>query len=464
MSLTKRSTNQLLRRYLNGALTAPEEAELERRALTDEPLAEAMRGLQSAPAEDHLARVARMTAGARQAAKTSGQGAGTRKVSGRGSARWLAAATILLLLVAGSVFFLPGLLEGPTEELAMKTEIAPPAAAPEPTARPEPAPLEELAVAEEPEAQRITVTVDEAEEAGDILPPTPPPPPALNPRPRPNREAAEADARKKAAGQRRAETGRKVKSDRADRAEAEQVAARRENESPPAPSVAAAPTVAPVTLADEEIVVEIQDKLAQPPTNRWGEPLPPGNYLSGRITNENGVPILNALVRLPGLPIGERTDSNGIFHLPADDIAGYIEVEHPDYETENVEISTTDRALQVSLDRKPFQPVHGRGKVTQNEARAFIVLDQTPGYALPLEGIRDLRKRIETDKPEGLAPGKYKFSFQVNVDGTLTDFKFRGRPDRAVMDYIGETMVKTSVWRIEKGEEPVRVYFKVVLE
>jgi len=463
VSLTKRSTNQLLRRYLNGALTAPEEAELERRALTDQPLAEAMRGLQSAPAEDHLARVARMTAGARQAAKKSGRGIGTSKASGRGSARWLAAATLLLLLVAGSLFFLPGLLERPTEELAMTKEAAPPVAALEPASQPKSAPAEELSVAKEPEVQSITTTVDD-EDKGKIFTPTAPTPPASNPRPRQNRDAAEAEARKKIIGQRRAETSQKVETERAERAEAEQVAARRESVPPPAPSVPPAPTVAPATLADEEIVVEIQGKLAQPPTNRWGEPLPPGNYLSGRITNENSVPILNALVRLPGLPIGERTDSNGIFHLPADDIAGYIKVEHPDYEAETVEISSTDRALQVSLDRKPFQPVRGRGEVTQNEGRAFIVLDQTPGYALPLKGIRDLRKRIETDKPEGLAPGKYKFSFQVNVDGTLTDFKFRGRPDRAVMDYIGETMVKTSVWRIEKGEEPVRVYFKVILD
>ncbi len=58
--------------------------------------------------------------------------------------------------------------------------------------------------------------------------------------------------------------------------------------------------------------------------------------------------------------------------------------------------------------------------------------------------------------------GKVKFSFTVNADGTLTDFEFRGRPNQITMNYIGKTLVKSSTWEITQGEEPVRIYMKVV--
>jgi len=32
------------------------------------------------------------------------------------------------------------------------------------------------------------------------------------------------------------------------------------------------------------------------------------------------------------------------------------------------------------------------------------------------------------------------------------------------MDYIGETILMTSIWQVYKGEEPVRVHFKVVFK
>jgi hypothetical protein len=71
---------------------------------------------------------------------------------------------------------------------------------------------------------------------------------------------------------------------------------------------------------------------------------------------------------------------------------------------------------------------------------------------------------MEANRPEGVPNGKVKVSFLVNLDGSLTDFRFRGRPDSLTMEYVGRTLVETSTWNVVKGEKPVRVHFKLRFE
>jgi hypothetical protein len=477
VSSNNRSTTNLLRRYLNGAITAPEEAELERRAQTDEPLAEAMRGLQSAPEEDHTARVSRMLDAARQQGQT-----GAKVVRARPNRfRWAAAAAVLLL-VASSLFMLPSLLDPNVGDLAMES-----APQPEPTS----------AASDQPQltpADLPKTTPEDDTEAG-----TPSPAPsssAPDPRPRPEDELKEppkpgttaraeeqqATARDQATAKKQREAVQKaaqrpppppppafeaevVEEVMAD----ESVALGVQRTPPPAPSptVATAPAAAPASTAGSRaraINKDDQPEADDAPASYAQAGSPAGAYLDGRITNENGYPILNALVRLPGLPLGERTDSNGIFQFPADAAATALDISHPDYESERVNLTNPLEKLQISLERKAFVADDNRPSWQQNGASTRIVLDKKNSYASPLEGYSVLRQRIEANKPAHVSKGKVKLSFLVNPDGTLTDIQFRGKPDQATMDYIGQTLVRTSVWEVVEGNEPVRVYFKVVFE
>lgn len=461
------SSATLLHRYLSGAITAPEEAELERRARTDEVLAEALRGLQSAPEEDHAARVKNMLAGARREVDS---GATVTSLRPR-RYRWAAAAAVLLLISA-SLFFLPDLLDSSAGDMAMQTE-----ASPDPLARAE---------------TQAEVARDEAIAEATGMGPSSPAPgsSALDPRPRPAapspepaaaKEAAvtQADARRVAEDQataRRAQEER-MRSARQERTTTPPPAGRpaepimdeiAEAEAPPpAPVVASPAIVSPTSNAEDEAFSANRKVAPRMESLASGAAAPPagrGDTLSGRVTSENGYPIVNALVRLPGLPLGERTDSNGIFQLPADATATVLDISHPDYESDRVDISTLKESLQISLERKDFQADYDRTRWIQNGASTRIILDNKPGYASPLEGYNSLRQRIEANRPADVPNGKVKLSFLVNPDGTLTDFQFRGRPDQATMDYIGTTLVTTSVWEVVQGEEPVRVYFKVVFE
>ena len=111
----KLTDNELLDRYLSGAITAPQEAELERRALSDPILANALAGLGAFPEEDHAARVANMTKGVR---------AKVKEARVRPLGRYAAVAAVALLLVA-AVFLLPQFANEGATELAMETKSAP---------------------------------------------------------------------------------------------------------------------------------------------------------------------------------------------------------------------------------------------------------------------------------------------------------------------------------------------------
>ncbi|MEM6771680.1 MAG: carboxypeptidase-like regulatory domain-containing protein, partial [Bacteroidota bacterium] len=458
MSANNLSTNELLDRYLSGAITAPQEAELERRAIDDPVLAEALAGLQSVPEEDHALRIDRMVVGVQagiDAQSTSSvepgpqvqgkdQGAKVRPLG-----RYLAAASVLLLL-AVAVFLLPRFGEDASADLAM-TETAP---APKAEVRED---------VELDEAPPLTETETLAEETA---PPDPAPSPANDP-PQPQTQGANLPV---AASTRPAP----------------------EPQETPAPPVAASDPTATVTpevaaedevvpplpvdpleadnLAAERLAREAADRAAAERRKRAQQPAQfpapaagrsaPGS-LSGRITDEKGRPITGALVRLPGLPLGERTDTNGVFTLAVDATASRIEISHPDFVEESVDIRNQQDDLQLSLEAKGDDKKDYRDW-TDSWAAVKVPISNEPGYALPEEGYPALRKRIEANKPDDVPAGKVKLSFTVNPDGTLEDFVFKGRPSQATMDYVGGTIARTSIWEVKRGDKPVRVYFKVV--
>jgi hypothetical protein len=444
LSPNKRSTDNLLRRYLNGALTAPEEAELERRALTDEPLTKAMQGLQAHPETDHEAHVARMLKRARSQVQGRVGGAKTRPLR-RNYARFAAAASVVILFVFCALWLLPLWVEIGPVTMSMNTATEAPATA-EPLvtandkAKTPPKP-QTMAVEQEPEF-------------------TPPASSSSTPnlRPRPNTESS-ADQKAKTQTNERIAAAKKV--ERLDEEFLAEEATITKSAPSPVPQVVTALINAPkpsVSTDEAARRFKIEPSVSNGPVANGKSR---GKYLEGRITNENGVPILNALVRLTSLPLGERTDSSGYFSLPSDATTTRLEVSHPDYENETVDLRTSAESLQISLDRKDWQ-AEARPGLLQNAAQTIIILDNKPGYAAPLEGYATLRKRIQANRPADVPKGKVKFSFTVNTDGTLTDFEFRGRPNQITMNYIGKTLVKSSTWEITQGEEPVRIYMKVV--
>ena len=431
---TKLTDNQLLDRYLSGAITAPQEAELERRALADPVLGEALAGLRAFPDVDHEARVAAMLKGAGPRVRGEVKEAKVRHLG-----RYAAAATVLLLVVA-AFLLVPRLTKHAPGELAMNTETIPTAAA---------------------EPDDVIVNTKEEEVPADLAEPDipqPAPPPIasaaptpdpfdkLRDRPRPEKTAAAPPASRPAP-----------------EPEAEIVEIKPEAQMDALTETAKPPQKLEPIIAEREVSLlpaaeqRRTEQQFRPAENRRTERRP--NEITGRISDENGDAIAGVLVRLPGMPLGERTDTNGVFTLNVGPVASHLNISHPDYEDETIDVSLTDlEDIQLTLEyrreddyqwKQAWQPT----KISMGSGR--------PGYALPEEGYNNLRKRIEEGKPEGLPAGKVKLSFLVDPDGTLSDFVFRGKPSQETMDYIGGVIAGTSIWNVLRGEEPVRVYFKV---
>ncbi len=401
--------DELLRRWISGAITAPEEAELERRAALDPALGEALTGLQQAPEADHQAHVTALVDRARPAAVV-------RRISYGGYA---AAATVLVLLAVAALL-LPRYLNEEPATVAMSEPIvqekpledrspapAPPAPAPRRTETTQFTPGEKVAASATPQATRTLAAETEM---------------ALE------------------------ETDEGVAPASNSFAIPEKATPVLRREVPPPPPSLQAPTPAPVVPKHAAVVV----------------PPPP---FTGRVTDDGGTPLPGADVRRVGQALGIQTDSSGTFTLPYDQTLHQLVVTHPDYESETVEVFDTSATLQISLEAKANK--NARPAWKEQADRARLGLPPAPpvhAQARPQEGYRELQDRIEANKPADVPPGKVRVSFLVGKDGVLSDFRFRGRPDRATMDYVGTTLVESSSWKVVQGEAPVRVYFNLRFE
>ena len=405
------TTESLLHRYFSGELTAPQEAELERRALTDEALREALEGLREVPEADHAARVAAMVDR-------------VKPVAVRRSLlpRYAAAASVLLLLGL-AVFLLPRYVAESEEAIA---QITAPAAPPPATT---PAPASTLTPAE------TEVTVDEP-----IATTTPPP------------------------------VQEYTLEDLVETEEEAIVEALPHLDAAPAP---ASSNQADVPTPSITRILPAARKEQAQTLNQSRRPTPPAP-VRGYVTTDDGEAIAGASLVRPGQALGVTTDSSGAFELPYDATLREFTVSAEGYETEELEVLDPTSTLQISLS--PVERSERMEAFLEAAARQRVNIDPAMpvrGQARPTEGYRNLRERIENDKPAGLPVGKVRVTFLVDEDGELSDFRFRGTDDRQLMDYIGEALIESSKWEVitpafpsrgAAAESSVRVYLKLRFE
>lgn len=406
--------HELLRRWISGELTAPQEAELERRARTDPALREALDSLQNEPEADHATALDRMLSRSRPVAVR-------RRLAPR-----LAVAASLLVLIAFAAFLLPRYLSDPPPSIAMEG-----------------------------------VRVQEPEDTRTTPPPSAPalpPPPAPQAKELSGRQSAEAGSPESAAQAEPESMAEVIVTDTATQEMDARLANRSASTSNRVPTP---PPPAPILdLPPTEPQPSVRSRTAAAAARRR-----PAQVIVGRVSSEDGTPIGQAEIRRTGQPMGTVTDTSGAFVLPYDATLNQLVVSYPGYEDETVDVFDTSALLQISLTK--IVESAARESWRENADRALLGLPPSPivrPEALPAEGYRELRARIEDNRPDSLAAGRFRVSFLVDADGSLSDFRFRGTDDPAVMDYVGNTLVETSAWQVVQGEAPVRVYFTLRFE
>jgi hypothetical protein len=322
--------------------------------------------------------------------------------------RYAAAAAAILLLIAAAIY-LPDLIrDEPAVVLADERveEEAAALSAPAPR-RPEPVETEQAPVVEKSQ-------------------PPPPPPPVVAASDPPVEAVEEADM--------------------------EVAAANTAPTRPESEPIARIATAAAMPVPEGDVIEEVARARAAP-------------LISGTVTNEDGQPIAGADIRRPGQALGVTSDTAGRFQLPYDATLDEVSVSAEGYQEEEIAVFGEEEELQISLsevpERTPFDAFMEAAARTQVQIEPEI---PEPAVARPEEGYRALRRRIEANRPDSVPPGRVRVSFLVAEDGTLSDFRFRGQPDRATMDYVGNTLVESSAWEVVRSTRPVRVHLKLRFE
>ena len=168
---------------------------------------------------------------------------------------------------------------------------------------------------------------------------------------------------------------------------------------------------------------------------------------------------------MPGQPIGVRTDTNGVFRLDRDATLREFTITAEGYESDAIELSPGQQDLQITLDAQTdpaeaFEDLGARETFYYSDGQ---LTRKSPSYARSATGYRRLREALVAGRPANVPAGRVKFNFLVNSDGLLSEFSFPARTDRATRDYLTNKMRELSDYEILRGEDPVRVYFKVDL-
>ncbi|OAV43984.1 carboxypeptidase-like regulatory domain-containing protein [Lewinella sp. 4G2] len=454
--------NDLLARYLRGDIDARQESELERRAAADPDLRAAMDGLQTDPEHDHAGSVRAMLAKARRA-EGKAVPRPIMKVAPRRLPRYWWAAAAGLLIVFGALFLLPNALDQSVGEVAQAEKVVVPTAAPAPPAAPatstegdglaDDAGTESLMEPIAPPSPRPTSPAPAAAPAARRAKTNVPP---LVAEPEPVAEDVTADE------------------DLAEEMIVEEVAAEAElltiEEVAPAPQLPPAPAASQETARREVLLGERRRQSSRKETTADRTATgAAARYLSGVVTDANGEPVAAAQIDVPGNPIGYTTDSSGFFRLDLDATLSGFTVTAPGFETEAIDLQLRDGGpLQITLEtvEKLSAADFETGAISAIDLDAITggrLLQEKSGYARPENGYRVLKDDINLNRPEDVPAGKVKVNFLVNPNGSLTDFNFNKKTPPATAEYVRSFLMDNGNWEVVRGEEAVRVYFKVRL-
>lgn len=345
----------LLQKWVRGETTAREEAQLAAWAREDSFLADALEGYAGLPEADHAQRLERLK-------KRLADPRESRKPILIWWPRLAAAAAVLLLAVAG--FWWVNSDRGPAE---VAQEMQAPALEPEPEIKPETPAQQELPQALPPE--------NEPKAASSALSPEPDAP-------------AEKPAAKK----------------RMSKAEDRQVAR----------------TEAPTPTAEKEAVAGLGEQEAEevsPMADAAPAPLP-DSYLSGRVVNARGEPLVGAAVYLAKPRRLATTDRNGYFNLTIPDTAQVaLVVSYTGFQSRQVTVPRDTHFLQIQLDPGvlPLKP--------QPSARSRRAGAEPMGGFLRWEQYLEANKRYPEPARQNGIRGVVGLSFGVDEEGRPEDIR-----------------------------------------
>lgn len=404
------------RQYAEGRMLPAERHALEKAALEDPFLADALEGYLDAFAS-HGAEPVKAGLEAAQSAlaeKTRERPVIAPVVPMRSNRWWAAAAVIAVLILAGWFLFNPG--EKPEENTIAVTPPAP--AAPPVTVTPKidtVTPSGNAAVQESVEKEKARESASLAHEQKELNQHLDRKSTTVAP---PVADVVSADDKK-------AE-------------QLEKVAAEEVNQAAPKKEQAASASVQPSLLL---------------------------NNFEGRVTDLNNNPLSNATVRIANTNNGVMTNDKGYFNLKSADSVVPVEITVVGYATQNTQLRSTDKALntiklpenksalsEVVVVTKPAADRKKEKTVYRNQSPTVMVQDAEPASGW-LEFDNYLQQAKSFTAAQKLDSGDVVLSFLVDRNGKLSSFRIEQSLSE-VQDAEAERLIKAGpTWRLLKGRK-----------
>ncbi|MDB5014710.1 MAG: hypothetical protein JWQ25_2912 [Daejeonella sp.] len=153
-----------------------------------------------------------------------------------------------------------------------------------------------------------------------------------------------------------------------------------------------------------------------------------GNRISGRIISKNGgEPLPGVVVKDKTTNKATTTDINGNFSLSLDSLIGTLQIAYIGYNPAEIKAKAgQDISIALAESSNSLSEVVVVGYGTSKKSDYDDVTEKTINYAQPTNGWRAYNKYLEVavkhPKGEPFKTGKVKLSFDVNEEGELTNF------------------------------------------
>jgi hypothetical protein len=436
--------NNLLQRWISGEITAREEQELQAAAARDVFLREALQGYRSLPTADHAASLANL----RQ--KLPGQ---KKKVAAFRLPLWSRVAAAVLVLA--TAWWLLTEQNASTDKALAMEENSPAAAFPG-TAQTQPmaaadsaSPLLESATALADNSESITWSAPAREFSLPTLS-------AKKATPAP--ELANETIKPNAFGG-RMETTRATQPDLAaadDLAEMEAPAARSDAVAKSAPT---APSPAPAAL---DVITPGSYLDTRISNSGVPEAMPGFQLVEGRVTDQDGYPLVGASVMEVGRTNGTVSDVDGFFQLSVAEKSNRLQVSYTGYATQQVDIKAAENLVVLSESGALLDEVVVTGL---GASRGQRKKDTPPAASVaePVGGFVNLTRYIRDHTPPNSSRARVRLLFNIQANGRPVDFQVleSSHPESNLLAI--QLLENGPDWEVLAGQAPVLVEYLVVI-
>ena len=200
---------------------------------------------------------------------------------------------------------------------------------------------------------------------------------------------------------------------------------------------------------------------------------PQGNYLnffSGKVVDGQNRSIPFATVKMANANQIAAADQYGYFQFKSRDSIAEISISSAGYRERNLVLNSNQQAFNIMLD-----PLNEKGKLSEVKAKstgkkaAYDFNDsELKGYVMDAEPVigwdqynlyLDSNKRIPTNEPH--INGEVVVSFKVNQKGELSSFDVEKSMSKAYNNEAIRLIKQGPAWRVIKGKKPkVKVIVK----